>query len=238
MTQQKDTKRREMKPLTQPARNMPSSAKLPAEPSNSKPSAGVPFAPPEEFGPPGGDSSQLIALVTPCGTYKRCRQLVATCSNHMQPQHWCHILSYHIAAMWWLAKVETHWNLILVWLLHVVSNTIIYDHIRSTKISFRPGSPSAQAKQASAAAPGQRPWAKLSLLSPGTCSVFVAPSLSTVLDSRGESLVHVFKNDAGHRGFGPTKTFRITMGVWLDPLLWGTSMCTATRCIDADTWTK
>ena len=88
--------------------------------------------------------------------------------------------------MWWLAKVETHWNLILVWLLHVVSNTIIYDHIRSTKISFRrPGSPSAQAKQASAAAPGQRPWAKLSLLSPGTCSVFVAPSLSTVLDSRG-----------------------------------------------------
>ena len=115
--------------------------------------------------------------------------------------------------MWWLAKVETHWNLILVWLLHVVSNTIIYDHIRSTKISFRPGSPSAQAKQASAAAPGQRPWAKLSLLSPGTCSVFVAPSLSTVLDSRGESLVHVFKNDAGHRGFGPTKMFWITMGV-------------------------
>jgi hypothetical protein len=31
-------------------------------------------------------------LVTPCGTYKRCRQLVATCSNHNIDVIYCRII--------------------------------------------------------------------------------------------------------------------------------------------------
>lgn len=147
----------------------------------------------EEFGPPGGESSQLIASVT--------RQPL---SNHDVGvnSYSCHVM----------AKVETHWHPVLVWLLYMLSATRsckIYDQHQFPHLVHLQPKPSRHLLLLPASGPG--PSSHCFPLAPAAS---VCSLSTTILDFRVESyesLVRVFKKP-GHSGFGPTNMFRITMG--------------------------